>query len=349
MHRRPSASGAREPISQDPLLNPLLPLSPLPEFCSCNKNALCSFCKDELLNTHAFPIHVQAQPSPLASESSIQNYSGLFNLAILMLIVSTTISALENFRTYGLLFVAIPGHSIPTSDFGYLAFFNLFCSPVVLLMGYFLESRPGLNLLKIANIVALLIISAVLTWSKIDHVLPGVFLLCSSIILSMKLTSFHLVLRDLKAIELLKAAKGHHVNEMTLSSTGEASMDASSITTNTNSNSSSNGPRLSILHMFYFWIAPTLCFQLQYPRSGPFRWRYFVSRLFELFSCVAMIYILTEQYAVPTVVNSTEHLVQLDFILIIERLLLLSMSNICIWLLLFYAIFHSFLNCVSEV
>ncbi|KGG51600.1 O-acyltransferase [Mitosporidium daphniae] len=347
-HTSPSASNLRERVSSDLLLSPFLPLSPLPGPCSCNKTVLCSLCKDELINTHAYPIHVHIQPSLLAQESPIQNYNGLVNLAILMLVVSTSVSALENFRTYGLLFIAIPGHSVPISDFGYLAFFGLFYSPIAILVAYSLELVPKFTLLKAANICLLFALSAFLTWEKVEHVIPGMLLLCSSIILVMKLISFHLVLMDLKSIGAMRAARGNPANGVALTSSKEL-VDGSSGALDVPSSSTEENPQVSILHMFYFWAAPTLCFQLQYPRSEAFRWRYFMTRLFELFSCITMIYILIEQYAVPTVVNSTDYLVQLDFILIIERLLLLSVSNICIWLLFFYAFFHSFLNCISEV
>lgn len=395
---------------QSPL--PFIPLSPIPGFCSCKNSFRCEYCKDELFNTHAFPVHVKEQASILASESPMQNYYGFINLAILMLVVSTAISALENIRTYGLLFISIPGQYISMSDCIYLSFFILICSSFSIFIAYVMECKLVfqnnvviplvVDSIKIINIILNLLLSAFISWNKVTNVIPGVILLCSSITLSMKLVSFHLVMRDLKSLKMINnnsqsrpqqnlkdnlysykpGFRETTYNKNNLNDTSSSiSLDSSdkshyskvgkvevakqSYTKNQNPTSNTkdhpshnvktiekytlNFPSTTIFHLFYFWVAPTLCFQLEFPRSPCFRWRFFCCRLFELITCTIMIHILIQQYSVPTVVNSLEYLVQLNFILIIERLLLLSMSNICIWLLSFYAFFHSFLNCVSEV
>ncbi|KAI9480634.1 MAG: MBOAT, membrane-bound O-acyltransferase family-domain-containing protein [Benjaminiella poitrasii] len=62
-----------------------------------------------------------------------------------------------------------------------------------------------------------------------------------------------------------------------------------------------------------------------------------------------MMYILSEQYAKPTLANSIKALEDKDLVTIVERVLKLSTTAVVIWLLMFYALFHAFLNALAEV
>ncbi|KAI8971349.1 MBOAT, membrane-bound O-acyltransferase family-domain-containing protein [Pilobolus umbonatus] len=62
-----------------------------------------------------------------------------------------------------------------------------------------------------------------------------------------------------------------------------------------------------------------------------------------------MMYVLSEQYAKPTLANSIKALEERQFVTIIERVLKLSTTAVVIWLLMFYATFHAYLNALSEV
>lgn len=106
---------------------------------------------------------------------------------------------------------------------------------------------------------------------------------------------------------------------------------------------------ITLGNIAYFWAAPTLCYQPSYPRIEKFRPKFFMKRIVELAAAAAMIHILMEQYAVPTVKNSMKPMMELDLMGMIERLLKLSISCLYIWLLGFYALFHSFLNAFAEI
>ena len=56
-----------------------------------------------------------------------------------------------------------------------------------------------------------------------------------------------------------------------------------------------------------------------------------------------------EQYIVPLVHNSLVPFKALDFIRIAERILKLSLPNMCVWLLGFYVFFHLYLNITAEI
>lgn len=102
-------------------------------------------------------------------------------------------------------------------------------------------------------------------------------------------------------------------------------------------------------NLVYFFFAPTLCYQPSYPRSPEFRATFFLKRVGELVVCLVMMYVLTEQYAKPTLANSLRALEDRNLVVIIERVLKLSTTAVVIWLLMFYALFHAFLNALSEV
>lgn len=107
---------------------------------------------------------------------------------------------------------------------------------------------------------------------------------------------------------------------------------------------------IQLQNLLYFFFAPTLCYQLSYPRSPTaFRTTFFLKRVGELIVCLVMMYVLTEQYAKPTLANSLQALEERNFVVIIERVLKLSTTAVVIWLLMFYALFHAFLNALSEV
>lgn len=107
---------------------------------------------------------------------------------------------------------------------------------------------------------------------------------------------------------------------------------------------------LTVKNIFYFWAAPTLCYQPTYPRTSCFRSSFFFKRLLECSTALFAIYFLIQQYAAPTLRNSlnTPHN-QFQIVFYLERILKLSVTSIYIWLLMFYAYFHSFLNAVAEL
>ncbi|XP_022253491.1 diacylglycerol O-acyltransferase 1-like [Limulus polyphemus] len=58
---------------------------------------------------------------------------------------------------------------------------------------------------------------------------------------------------------------------------------------------------------------------------------------------------LVQQWMVPTINNSFKPLKEMNYSLMLERLLKLSVPNHFIWLIFFYWFFHSCLNAIAEV
>jgi diacylglycerol O-acyltransferase-1 len=110
---------------------------------------------------------------------------------------------------------------------------------------------------------------------------------------------------------------------------------------------SSASPTLA--HVYFFVAAPTLVYQDAYPRSPSIRWRFVVRRLLELLACTGLQLFMIEQYVVPTIRNSLTIMDQGDLPRLAERVLKLAVPNTCIWLLMFYGVFHAFLNLTAEL
>ena len=74
-------------------------------------------------------------------------------------------------------------------------------------------------------------------------------------------------------------------------------------------------------------------------------------RLFELVFCFILMSFIIEQYIVPIVANSKQLIMhnELAALQILERILKLAVPNTAVWLLMFYAVFHSWLNLLAEL
>ncbi len=106
---------------------------------------------------------------------------------------------------------------------------------------------------------------------------------------------------------------------------------------------------LTLLNIIYFCFAPTLCYQLNYPRSLRVRWPYVFSLLIRLvlFSCFMLFAV--QQYILPTLALSVDDMKEKNFIKISEIISRLSIPNTYVWLLMFYTFFHLWLNLLAEL
>ncbi|KAH9361363.1 hypothetical protein HPB48_020257 [Haemaphysalis longicornis] len=86
---------------------------------------------------------------------------------------------------------------------------------------------------------------------------------------------------------------------------------------------------LNLYDIYYFIFAPTLCYELNFPRSSRIRKRFLFRRFLE-----SLILALAQQWIVPIMENSLKPF---------------QVPNILIWLLAFYWFFHSTLNTFAEL
>ena len=294
--------------------------------------------QDKLHLVHARPVHLTEQASPFSKESHEENFRGFLNLAVLLLVVNMLRLILENYQKYGFL-LSIPFSQLPLSDPIYLGLF-IFCLALHIVAAVYVEKQLLLReqscgskakcndhlpiILIGSNLAAVLLLPSWIVCTRLYHPALGSLALCISLILIMKLVSYHAVNKELRSLYLANEKETAY-------------------------KSCSYPKNLSVGNFVYFWFAPTLCYQPVYPRSGRFHKSFFLKRMVEFAAASAMVYILIEQYTRPTVQNSIKPLNELNAIGVIERILKVSLSSLFIWLLGFYAFFHSFLNAIAEL
>lgn len=106
---------------------------------------------------------------------------------------------------------------------------------------------------------------------------------------------------------------------------------------------------LTIGNMLYFLIAPTLTYQLTYPRTGRIRFKWLGRRCIELVVMVALLMAIVDQYIFPAVRNSVDSIRDRKTGHYLERVLKLSIPVVYSWLCMFYILFHVWLNILAEV
>jgi diacylglycerol O-acyltransferase-1 len=106
---------------------------------------------------------------------------------------------------------------------------------------------------------------------------------------------------------------------------------------------------LTIKNLYYFIFAPTLCYELNFPRSPRIRKTFICRRFAEIFVICSLQYCLSQQWILPILRTLDRPLNQYSILENVERLLRLSLPNHLIWLLLFYVYFHSTLNLLAEL
>jgi len=105
----------------------------------------------------------------------------------------------------------------------------------------------------------------------------------------------------------------------------------------------------SFFHAVYYFLAPTLVFQLSYPRTPRVRLGFVLRRFLELIFVSVVLLFMADQYVRPTLTNSIAHIQSGAILPLLERVLKLAVPNLVMWLLIFYAIFHSYLNLLAEL
>ncbi|KAG1138892.1 hypothetical protein G6F37_000424 [Rhizopus arrhizus] len=294
--------------------------------------------------SHTLPIHTIVKASVLSKEAPPENYSGFLRLGMLVLGASNIRLIIENWMKYGLL-IKLPHSYVPIKDYGFF-FLAWLCVPLSLLVSLVVEFGMGklavlakdakpdflkklamlervLVFTHCSHLIFLLTFPSYLVYTRIYHPLVGSAVIFICLVTFLKLTSFVLVNRELRQAYVQ-----------------EKSVDFYEQSYPTNVNAK---------NLIYFFFAPTLCYQVSYPRTPKFRKTFFLKRVGEFITCLVMMYVLTEQYAKPTLANSIQALEDMKLVTIIERVLKLSTTAVVIWLLMFYALFHAFLNALSEV
>ncbi|KAK5607428.1 Diacylglycerol O-acyltransferase 1 [Crenichthys baileyi] len=290
------------------------------------------------------------QESLLSSASGYSNYRGILNWCVVMLVLSNARLFLENIIKYGILVDPIQVVSLFLKDpYSWPAACLIIVSNLFILTTLHVERRLAVGtisettgwILHIFNLTCMLVFSSV-TVLTVTSMTPvgGVFSLGIYTVLFLKLYSYQDAnrwcreIRQAKAKRLTRSYSCPDVKQ----SNGSAVHSLVSYPGN-----------LTHRDMYYFVFAPTLCYQLNFPRSPRIRKRFLIRRLFEMLFLMQLLVGLIQQWMVPSIQNSMKPFREMDFSRMVERLLKLAVPNHLIWLIFFYWFFHSSMNFVAEL
>lgn len=106
---------------------------------------------------------------------------------------------------------------------------------------------------------------------------------------------------------------------------------------------------LTLSHLFYFSIIPTLCYQLNYPRSPNIRIKYIITLIIRMIFIIVVILYVVKQHIIPALEEVMKPIHNKDIFHIIQQFIHISLPNTYVWLLGFYFLFHLWLNFLAEI
>lgn len=106
---------------------------------------------------------------------------------------------------------------------------------------------------------------------------------------------------------------------------------------------------LNLADVYYYILAPTLCYELNFPRTQRIRKRFLIKRMLEVIVGCQVVMSVFQQWMIPSVKNSLIPFSNMDVAKASERLLKLAIPNHLTWLCFFYLMFHSYLNLMGEL
>ncbi|WKY13600.1 hypothetical protein Q1695_004438 [Nippostrongylus brasiliensis] len=315
---------------------------------SARKFSFAQKKKDEASKGPVEKVVHRPQDSLFSSSSGWTNYRGFFNLAMLLLIVSNGRVALENVIKYGILI----------SPLKWLQFMLVEAS---------LWNWPNLTMVLFSNITIILVfvVEKILEKGILSNYFAAVFypiVVCAHLVIPAAVT---LILKGnplcsvfslaIIVIEALKIVSYVHVNYWCRCARQEKTDESKKFDGPTKPEMSSvemaslYPASLNLCDLYYFMLAPTLCYELKFPRSVRRRKLFLAKRFIEMVFLSFLMAALVQQWVVPTVHNSMRPLSEMEVGRSVERLLKLAIPNIIIWLIGFYTIFHATLNFAAEV
>ena len=243
------------------------------------------------------PMHRQSNPSYLSEGAHVQNYRGMFNLLVIILIVSNFRLLLDTVSTHGFILGEIgtlsafweAGVSEKMADFPFVS--GLMIVQVFIVGGYCIEKmlsrgwvgdRLGL-LLHVVNTNASLGVVMGIVWNYIDHPVVGAALIMQAAITWLKLISYAHANYDYRVTSLDK-----HMATVAL----VKDLDADGLQIAYPQN-------ITLANIYFFWFAPTLTYQIAYPRTPFTRWIKVAMLTIHLFVSATLIAFLAAQVIAP--------------------------------------------------
>jgi diacylglycerol O-acyltransferase-1 len=119
---------------------------------------------------------------------------------------------------------------------------------------------------------------------------------------------------------------------------------------------------VTLSNIYYFWLAPTLTYQVAFPRLPRINWFRVLSLMIRLVVSSCLILFLVAQVVQPNLDSMMKDMERNKLLqqsdssvksvqgsIIANYILKLAIASTYIWLLVFYAFFHVFLNLMAEL
>ena len=355
------------------------PLSPKPELDSSVNNRGGTAGKEAERKKKAphmaasKPIHTEAVPSALSEDARQQNYRGFFNLGVIILALSNIKLIYENLASYGHT-LTWPTFKL-TTDYTEIKIdyysvrpeFVLISWCLTVLISFVVEWLGAKKILNSRVVTILHFVCGLINlvfpiqwvWFSKSH--PGycMLYLFQSTILWLKMISYGHVNRELcHARKMEKQAKEL---ERIRAESGDYSVTSDDFYNNGKPLNSfldlkdieppyMHYPQnVTLLNMLYFSIAPTITYQLNFPRSRQIRVKYLASILLRLAISLGLMLYFIGQYIQPTLLEALQNPVSNNGEQLLQLLFKLSLPTTYVWLLGFYFFFHLWLNLLAEL
>ncbi|XP_021917601.1 diacylglycerol O-acyltransferase 1 [Zootermopsis nevadensis] len=312
------------------------------------------------------PCH-KPRDSLFSWSSGFDNFTGLVNWGFLLLTMGGIRLLLENFIKYGIRvdpeqwLIVLTGRHEGGADHPSVILLMYSVVPVVLclliekgLSVEIISYTPGM-MAHVVNLLVLVMIPMV-----VIHVKSSGFSLIGATSVCMIYSILFLKLWSYIQVNLwcrnrrLSVSKSHLRRQSLSFHHKNASDDAANGSVDHEEKNAETSlvhypDNLNLKDIFYYILAPTLCYELNFPRTNRIRKRFLVKRMVEVVVGFQVMMCLFQQWIIPSVKNSLIPFSNMDVAKATERLLKLAIPNHLVWLIFFYLMFHSFLNLIGEM
>ncbi|XP_029174994.1 diacylglycerol O-acyltransferase 1 isoform X2 [Nylanderia fulva] len=315
------------------------------------------------------PCH-RPRDSLFSWSSGFDNFTGFVNWGFLLLGIGGIRLLLENFIKYGIRvdprqwFIFLSGKNDGGEEYPSLFLVTYSILPVVLclliekgLSVDIIAHGPGMVFHVINLVVMVLIPMVVIHVKDSGFSLVGAMYVCMLYaILFLKLWSYIQVNMWCRLSSRKKTTQGRMRRQLSCNNLQSSSIKQSTSDVNDFEQRSDHGnalvqypDNLNLGDLYYYILAPTLCYELNFPRTQRIRKRFLIKRILEVVVGSQVVMSLFQQWMIPSVKNSLIPFSNMDVAKASERLLKLAIPNHLVWLCFFYLTFHSLFNLMGEL
>ncbi|XP_035251855.1 diacylglycerol O-acyltransferase 1-like [Anguilla anguilla] len=278
----------------------------------------------------------RVQDSLLSSASRFTDYRGILNWIIILLVLTHAHLFLENFIQHGFLIdlwkvlVHLIQDDWPSVYLVMAA--NVFAVAALLLEKCQDKGQIPAGVghcLHLLNLVVLMLFPSAVILQQETCLSTGgaLFSLCIYTVLGLKLYSYQ---------EANRWYRQEHCR-------------APGITCCISQESGERTDHLTLGDLYYFLLAPTLCYQRGFPQTPSIRLNFLLHRLLEMVVLTQLMVGIVQQWISPLFQRTNSTFTNMDVTTRIEHLVELVAPNHFLWLILFFLFCHSCLNFSGEL